>query len=245
MLVDVFETASKILLAEPIHKVLQGEGEHLGKKMLLLRVMGCPVQCPSCDSYHTWDPDRLSNSQERWKVVDLCEFLLQEFQKWNVEWLMITGGEPQIYQKQILQLIQGILKKRNVFFQIETTGMVSWDAFKEFSGNIHFDLSPKVVSLTPGISIENYFFFDSLKDFPNHSVKFVVSAQNLESDLLEIQKFQIKYGVVNEKIYLMPFADSRSALLAEAEKLIEICFERHWNFSPRLHVLLFDSRRLV
>jgi organic radical activating enzyme len=63
--------SEKLCLAEEPHLVIQGEGNLIGKKMLLLRVSGCNIKCRDCDSPHTWkQSDKISYDMET-----LTEFL--------------------------------------------------------------------------------------------------------------------------------------------------------------------------
>ena len=40
----------------------QGEGCHMGKSAYFIRLYGCPVHCPWCDSAGTWHPDHAGSS---------------------------------------------------------------------------------------------------------------------------------------------------------------------------------------
>ena len=51
----------------------QGEGTHLGKSAFFIRLHGCPVHCPWCDSAGTWHPDHKPENVERMNPDDLAD----------------------------------------------------------------------------------------------------------------------------------------------------------------------------
>lgn len=230
------------ILSEPLHLVIQGEGELLGKKMILMRVMGCNVQCPDCDSFHTWDKTRLSDYKEKFSIVDLTDQILKLSNQYNIEYLLITGGEPQLYINQILELYNSL--KGKMKFEIETTGMMDWIDDLKNNVNIHFDLSPKIGSLFPKNIISEYKIF-SKKHPINFNLKFVVSENNFKKNILNIENFLEKYNVDKNKVYLMPLGTTREEMVKSSSFILEKSIELGYNFSPRLHIFIYDNKRLV
>lgn len=68
---------------------IQGEGEHAGRTAVFLRLQGCPVGCPWCDSKLTWYA-----GGTRRHVEDLLALVASYPAS---ELLVITGGEPLIH----------------------------------------------------------------------------------------------------------------------------------------------------
>jgi len=93
----------------------QGEGCHMGKSAFFIRLHGCPVHCPWCDSAGTWHPDHKPDSIERMHAHDLADeaFLACP------EIVVITGGEPAIHD---LIGLDYQLRSRNLPVHIETCG---------------------------------------------------------------------------------------------------------------------------
>ena len=109
----------------------QGEGVHLGKSAYFIRLQGCPVKCPWCDPAGTWHPD--------WKPKDLLtvspQTLAEQAKDSNCEIVVITGGEPTIYD---LTDLTTELSNHHLPVHLETCG--------GFPLQGHFDwitLSPK------------------------------------------------------------------------------------------------------
>ena len=93
----------------------QGEGAHMGKSAFFIRLHGCPVHCPWCDSAGTWHPDHVPDSIDRIEPIDLAEEALQS----GCEIVVITGGEPSIHP--LYDLVHE-LRIRSLPVQLETCG---------------------------------------------------------------------------------------------------------------------------
>lgn len=97
----------------------QGEGAYAGTSAYFIRLFGCPVKCPWCDSAGTWHPDYKPDHIERIEVEELA----RRFHESEAEYCVITGGEPAIHDLTELcnALERGPNGKRR-FVHIETSG---------------------------------------------------------------------------------------------------------------------------
>lgn len=80
----------------PVHErflTFQGEGVHMGRRAFFIRLMGCPVHCPWCDSAGTWHKDWIPPVKNMMSVAEL----VLEAAKGHPEFVVITGGEPAIH----------------------------------------------------------------------------------------------------------------------------------------------------
>ncbi len=48
-------TAAPRYPVNELFETLQGEGSFTGVPAIFVRLQGCPVGCPWCDTRHTWD----------------------------------------------------------------------------------------------------------------------------------------------------------------------------------------------
>lgn len=70
---------------------LQGEGPFAGHRALFIRLAGCNLQCPGCDTEYTYGRQRLSVPQ----IVERAERLLEQHELPLFGMLVVlTGGEP-------------------------------------------------------------------------------------------------------------------------------------------------------
>jgi len=175
---------------------VQGEGVLTGTPSTFIRLQGCSVGCPWCDSgpladeiegkrrtngktANTWGPGG------EWMTTD--EILAQVF----TTHVIITGGEPTIWN---LDPIIGACKDLGMTTQLETSGQ---NALK---GN----LEPDWVTWSPKSRLS----FDapiSLKRLVNE-VKFVVDTELKRSDVQKLvdDMFYEHYGRPQPIIVMMP-----------------------------------------
>jgi organic radical activating enzyme len=225
----------RLYLSEPMHKVLQGEGNLIGKKMLLFRVAGCNVLCSNCDSKNTWKQE----SDISYNVAEFRELINIERSKRHYDFVMITGGAPSLYQDFLYNLFRTC---SHLQFQIEDAGDKSWYDFRNFE-NVHFSFSPKIGALQGTTEIKEWMAFHYLPT--NWICKIVVDKNEWENNLTNIKQFQEKYCIPNEKIYIMPMGTHVKEIQDQCKFLFEKCWENNFNFTPRLHVLMYDNRKLV
>lgn len=90
---------------------IQGEGFHTGRAAYFIRIAGCDVGCVWCDVKESWD----SNIHPLVKI----ENLIQEVKNAKAEFVVITGGEPAMYD---LNELTRQLKANNIELAMETSG---------------------------------------------------------------------------------------------------------------------------
>lgn len=137
-----------------VHSVfytIQGEGPFTGCPAVFVRLAGCNLQCPGCDTDYT-------STRRRVGVLDLIWEIRKYFEDNHIEGtrrlVVITGGEP-LRQKRALAYLIGRLQFQ-MTVQIETNGIIELpvqDAhgvmmfygklYPELNGNIHVVCSPK------------------------------------------------------------------------------------------------------
>ncbi len=90
---------------------IQGEGYHVGKPAYFIRIGGCDIACHWCDTKISWN----SNFN---KLVSV-EKIVENIKKYPTKDVVVTGGEPTIYN---LDILCGKLKDLNYKTYIETSG---------------------------------------------------------------------------------------------------------------------------
>jgi len=92
---------------------IQGEGVHTGRRMYLLRLMGCDQRCPWCDAAGTWHKNYLPKEAEYVTPREVLEYHTPG------DILLVTGGEPTLYD---LQPLTTAAFAKGVLTHIETAG---------------------------------------------------------------------------------------------------------------------------
>lgn len=111
-----------------IFYTIQGEGPFAGKPAVFIRLAGCNLQCPLCDTDYTSNVDRMEPTFVVQAIRNLVELHDISFPPEQLM-VVITGGEP--FRQQgldllIWELCHGITK--NV--QIETNGTMDVKKFE-------------------------------------------------------------------------------------------------------------------
>ena len=104
------ESGDLLPLMESFYSI-QGEGYHAGKAAYFLRIGGCDVGCHWCDVKESWD----SSMYAPIPVTDI----LKETEKFEVDTVVITGGEPLMWN--LDKLTRG-LKYQEKKVHLETSG---------------------------------------------------------------------------------------------------------------------------
>lgn len=86
---------------------LQGEGMRVGRASIFIRLAGCNLHCPFCDTSFT-----------RFTLMSVNE-ILDEIERYHCRCIVWTGGEPAL---QLTDEIVAFFKQRGYFQAIETNG---------------------------------------------------------------------------------------------------------------------------
>ena len=165
----------KIKVSE-IFTSFQGEGPYVGTPATFLRLYGCNLNCPWCDTD--------ISTYEILSVDDVCEILLTQMEFNNIQTLIITGGEPTLQMEEIKRLIKEL--PDDIKIQMETNGSLF-----EYVDEIEYVISPKEDKEKV---FENYYKYE------NVFFKFVITSQE---DLNEVIALKSKYNY-GRTIWLQP-----------------------------------------
>ena len=111
--------ANKLPVMETFYSI-QGEGSYQGHAAFFIRLGGCDVGCVWCDVKESWDAE----AHPKMSV----EELVNEVKRSKTEIVIITGGEPLLYN---CTALTAALQNENFKTHIETSGSSplsgSWD----------------------------------------------------------------------------------------------------------------------
>jgi 7-carboxy-7-deazaguanine synthase len=227
-----------VKLSEIFYSV-QGEGSLVGVPSVFVRTTGCNLRCTWCDTpYTSWQPEG-----EEWSI----DQIMQRVGEFGASYVVVTGGEPMI-APEIIALTE-TLKRAGLHITIETAGTV----YQPVTCDL-MSISPKLKNSVPverdggrwaaqheRLRWQPDVLRRLIADYP-HQLKFVVADRN---DLNEIEEMRKELGVDSRAVILMPEGVDRETLRERGEWIVEICKQRGYRFSPRLHVDLWGARRGV
>jgi 7-carboxy-7-deazaguanine synthase len=218
---------------------IQGEGTLVGVPSVFVRTSGCNLRCAWCDTpYTSWQPEGTE------LTVDEIAGRVKSF---GASHVVITGGEPMI-APEIIGLTH-LIAASGAHITIETAGTV----YQQVRCDL-MSISPKLANSTPFERESGRWAAqhdrlryrpDILKrlmaDYPCQ-IKFVVSSPR---DLEEIEKVTGELAAPEANVVLMPEGVNRDVLRDRGVWVAEICKQRGYRFSPRLHIELWGDKRGV
>jgi len=225
---------------------LQGEGKLAGMPSVFVRTSGCNLRCWFCDSYHTsWEPTHA------WLDVDTIIDRVTDHD--DTEHVVVTGGEPLIHDE-IIELLDR-LSDTGYHTTVETNGTIYRDAAVDLAS-----ISPKLASSTPtaekdpqgdGEWAERHedrrIDMDALCQLVEtyeFQMKFVVTGKD---DIREINQLTDRLrnatstAIRDSDVLLMPEGTTRERLAETRELTAEVAMEHGYQYTPRLHVNLWND----
>lgn len=231
--------SSELIISEMFGMTLQGEGRSQGRPAMFLRLGLCNLDCRWCDTPYTWD--WTGKNGEAFSKKDLlhvtCEQVASKLPE-DCPRLVITGGEPLIQKKALIDFIENHLPE-SCAVEIETNGTLDPTGLPPF---VHFNVSPKLPH--SGVDFNKAINFDVLRLYERAGAdfKFVVKEP---SDLELISDIQSIAGISPSNIWLMPEGRSARDVMRDIQQWFMLCVDNGWNLSTRLHVLAFGDERGV
>lgn len=211
-----------------LYTCIQGEGVHAGTPMYLLRLNGCGVGCPWCDTKETWVSDPAQRVQTIGEALGATTRWV-ELLPWDIvaairslppgpKWVLITGGEP---ADQDLADLVYTLQKVGYMVAIETSGTASG----------HIGTGINWVCVSPKIDMPGgrAILPEALAEA--HEIKYVIGKPE---DINKLDRLLLKNDSIlrpNVQICLQPLS-----LSAKATQLCtELVTSRGWRLSLQIH----------
>ena len=225
---------------------LQGEGKLTGTPSVFVRTSGCNLRCWFCDSYHTsWDPTHA------WMEIDAIVDEVETHEQ--ADHVVITGGEPMIHDE-IEPLIER-LADSGYHITVETNGTI----YREVPIDLA-SISPKLASSTPTAERDpkgdgewderheerriDMNALTRLVDSYESQLKFVVTNDGDMDEitsLVEDLRSATETAVQNSEVLLMPEGMTTDRLAETRQPTAELAMEYGYQFTPRLHVNLWED----
>jgi organic radical activating enzyme len=234
------EKKLKLPVSEVFYSI-QGEGQTMGVPAVFLRLGGCNILCQSeswvCDTIEVW---------RKSKALEFEDVLGEEYEKLLLNpyvHLVITGGEPLVHQRNIVEFLRYYSGKYKRFpvIEIETNGtikptedMLDWVDF--------WNVSPKLSNAGVQNKKEIRINPDALNAFSyentNTIFKFVIEK---ESDYDEVVSDFLPH-IEKGQLVLMPAGSSQEELSRTRLLVAELCRKHQVRYSERLHVVIWNQK---
>ena len=204
-----------------------------------------PVPTIGCDTSATWSHlyKHIATNEES-SVVAKKAVDMTAYKAWGNTHLILTGGEPMLWQRAIPDLLSQKEFDTLSHMTIETNATQKLKPeFKDYliKRNVHITWS-----CSPKLSISGEDWKDAIKpdvvqdyaSIPNSDLylKFVVQDND------DIKEVKTAHGVLgNFPVYLMPVGGTVEGLELTEKQVAEMALKYGYKFSPRLHVNLFGN----
>ena len=236
---------------------MQGEGKSAGQLANFIRVSGCPLSCVWCDTPYTWDWAKYSPKEEThlMSISNIIDTLnVKDFRL-----TVLTGGEPLLYQEKLLDLIWAIWEHDNINFgsqvmrfEMETAGSLEVHPklfrLAQETFRFQFNVSPKLENSgnKKKWPVNDKFMEDMFvlgEGTPNWPmIKFVVTRPG---DFIEVGQFCAYYHIPRHAVWIMAEGITGEKQRENMEWVVNHCLINRYNYSPRLHTLVWDNMRGV
>jgi organic radical activating enzyme len=232
-----------------IFYTIEGEGEYIGQPSVFMRFFGCNLTCAGfisesspygCDSYISWSQKNKLSFAETFQLLESHNYI-QHLKDGAI--LKYTGGEPLIRQSQLLKFTVTFVERYGFvpLIDFETNATLLPDPRWKDLFDATFTTSPKLKH--NGDPEDKTYKPEVLKwhAYNGSGFKFVVSS---DKDIEEIWSKYVNddkgINVPLSRIWFMPCCGSRQEHIEKAPAVAEYAKAMNVNFSPRLHLLVWD-----
>lgn len=208
---------------------LQGEGSKVGTPCVFVRFAGCSKQCEFCDTKKAQSTDNAI-----WMDTEsIIKSIQNKTIGWNVNQVVITGGEP-FEQADALYALIGALHNNGFGIAIETSGLPEdhfdgklgdWDSIHK----ILEDFSMAWITLSPKVKEPAPIFFERANE-----IKLLVDTN---SRLYQYLDYDFMCGIGLDKIILQPVwsLEYGKVLSQDFKKCLDLSKELDLRVSFQMH----------
>ena len=214
-----------------------------------------PIVHTGCDTYASIYPEFKKFMMDR-TVDEVVEHILSltPENSWTMKngqdvHLVITGGEPMLWQKFWPELFEHPRMKdlKNVTFETNSTQPLQ----KDFSDYLYAQKTFRVTwSCSPKLTVSGESWDDAIRPEivssyysvtgSNLYLKFVV-ADAMDVDEVTEAVAQYRTRGIECPVYIMPLGGRSEEYSLNTQTVAELAMERGWRYSPRLHVDIFGN----
>lgn len=239
----------RLVVSEQFYS-LQGEGPTAGRPAVFLRLAGCNLECAGfsyqspidgshlgCDTKLVWrkgTPYTLEALLLDWQNNGFCQRLQDGAH------LIITGGEPLLQQTKITAFLTELdVLYPGIYVEMETNGTLLPNPYLAKRIN-QFNVSPKLISsLETREKAYQQHVLQHFVSLPQAVFKFVIQSKIDVEEV--ISAYQQPLHIARTRIWLMPEGGTQAQITPKMTWLAETCKDYGFNFSMRLHIMLWDE----
>ena len=200
---------------------IQGESSRIGMPTVFVRLTGCPMRCTYCDTEYAFHEGQQQEIEE----------IIQEINKFDTNYVTVTGGEP-LAQKNCIDLMSQLCEL-GYQVSLETGGALD---IKDVHAKVKIILDVK----TPKSNEDKNNFWPNLANIkPNDEIKFVIQDYDDFSWSIDIIE---KHQLNQNQILFSPVYN-----VLASEQLAEWILKHQLNvrLQLQLHKILWGEKKGV
>lgn len=207
---------------------IQGEGRFTGKPSIFVRVAGCNLRCVFGNSRCDTPYSSFELEKPKWNTVQEAAMAFGELFEKNpkIQHIVITGGEPMLYKKQIKEFLSAIQHAENGFIiTIETNGTLPaidpWEDDRDFAYYVDlWSVSPK---LSTSVDKDCKYLTPEQRDNHDRTRINICNLASYFTSMNKARELNDKYGFRNDPnaSVQLKFVYSGEESLKEIEEILE------------------------
>ena len=195
----------------PIFISIQGEGVFTGCPNIFLRLYGCNIKCPWCDTKESW------KDEENFIDLDVDE-IIKQILKFAHKDVCVTGGEPFIQKEELYELSRW-LHNYDRFVSVETNATI----YYPIPHISFYSLSPKFGSWDDEVITKwvEYLIYTN--------TQFIVKVVCKNIDDIKAAQYKLK-KIQEGRFFVQPLWKCK-----EYKRVIDYCIENDVRLSLQMH----------
>jgi organic radical activating enzyme len=237
---------------------VQGEGLNAGRPSLFLRLGGCNLSCPGfgvelvkngqkligCDSIHAVNKTHFRSSWTHYKtpgtLIAAMEALVPNSRPFDI---VLTGGEPTLYfhNPVLIETLEHFLSRGcEVTVETNATVEIDFDRFPVYK-NCTFALAVKLANSgeTAPRRINDKAIDAVAENARRAFFKFVLESGSLDESLREIEAIIRGRDI---PVYCMPMGESNEMMAQNDKAVFEMCVQKGYCYSDRIHIRVWGKK---
>jgi 7-carboxy-7-deazaguanine synthase len=218
---------------------IQGEGNYAGALSLFIRFQFCNLTCSWCDSKYTWNLN--SGKYKTYETGEIKSLIAEN----HTHHVIFTGGEPTLYRLDRL-VVPGkqyhvessgsIIPTEPLELLFKDNNRITREGMDEsVIEAFNWVISPKLSNSRQVLNKKGLQYWAG----KNYCIfKFVVRNT---TDLDEIACIVKEFAIDEKKVYIALEGQTLESQLKP--DMVDKIMERGYNFSPRLHIMLWGAKR--
>lgn len=215
-----------------IFNSIDGEGKRAGQLVTFIRLKGCNLNCPYCDTKYSWDSDK--TEPMTMSYADLVDWVQDK----GYPRVTLTGGEPlwgSLDQQGEVRLLLKELTKHGYQVNVETNGSIDIEPFRVADpSRLFFTVDYKC----PSSCMEDKMCLEMFKELKAEDVlKFVVG----DTHDLDVAKLVTRLIDPQCAVYVSPvFGKIEPSEIVEYMQKYKM---NRWRIQLQLHKFIWDPNK--